>query len=222
MENHVILVGYRFLGKYVAESLQRLKVDFIVITRTKEQVDILKANKITGFYAPITRLYEALKEANVEKASTLVSTIENDSENMLAVLTAKQLNKGIKTISIVNDRALVRGVKNAGADVVVPYFDIMGHMLATSSISREISGVFFSSDLKSKFIAEFRIGVSGITFRDLKGICPVLMISRGDETIYDMKDDFQLMEGDLVYALTDQACIEVFRDRLNSLSKRKV
>jgi voltage-gated potassium channel len=222
MENHVILVGYKFLGKYVAESLQRLKVDFIVITRTKEQLDILKANKITGFYSPITRLYEALKEANVEKASTLVSTIESDSENMLAVLTAKQLNKGIKTISIVNDRALQRGLKNAGADVIVPYFDIMGHMIATSSISKEISGVFFSSDLKSKFIAEFRIGVSGITFRDLKGICPVLMISRGDETIYDMKDDFQLMEGDLVYALTDQACIEVFRDRLNSLSKRKV
>jgi len=221
MENHVIVVGYRFLGKYVAESLQRLKVDFVVITRTKEQLDILKSNNITGFYSPITRLYEVLKEANVEKASTLVSTIENDSENMLAVLTAKQLNKGIKTISIVNDRALLRGVKNAGADIVVPYFDIMGYMLATSSISREISGVFFSSDLKSKYIAEFKIGVPGITFRDIKGICPVLMISRNDETIYDMKDDFQLKEGDLVYALTDQTCIEVFRDRLDSLGRRK-
>jgi voltage-gated potassium channel Kch len=221
VENHVIVVGYKFLGKYVVESLQRLKVDFVVITRNKDQLDILKSNKIPGFYAPITRIHEALKEANVETASALVSTMETDGENMLAVLSAKQLNKKIKTISIANDKDLVKGVKNAGADFVIPYFDIMGHMLATSSISKEISGVFFSEDLKSKFVAEFRIEVSGLTCKDIRGICPLLMISRNAETIYDMKDDFQLKEGDLVYVLTDQICIEAFRDKLYSLSRRR-
>jgi voltage-gated potassium channel len=218
MENHVIVIGYKFLGKYVVESLQRLKVEFVVITRNKDQLDVLKSNKIPGFYAPITRIYEALKEANVGKASTLVSTLETDSENMVAVLNAKRLNKEIKTISIVNDKDLVRGVKNAGADIVIPFFEIMGHMLATSSISKEISGVFFSDELKSKYVAEFSIGVSRITLKDIRGICPVLMISRNGETIYEMKDDFQLKEGDFVYVLTDQTCIDAFRDRLDSLS----
>jgi Trk K+ transport system NAD-binding subunit len=221
MENHVIVVGYRFLGKYVVESLQRLKVEFVVITRTKEQVDILKSKQIPGFYSPITRIYEALKEANVGTASALVSTLETDGENMLAVQSAKQLNKEIKTISIVNDKDLVKGVKNAGADIVIPYFEIMGHMLATSSISKEISGVLFSEELKSKFVAEFRIRVSGLTCKDIRGICPVLMISRNGETISDIKDDYQLNEGDLVYVLTDQICIDAFRDRLDYLSRRK-
>jgi voltage-gated potassium channel len=221
MENHVIVVGYRFLGKYVVESLQRLKVEFVVITRTKEQVDILKSKQIPGFYAPITRIYDALREANVGTAAALVSTLETDGENMLAVQSAKQLNKEIRTISIVNDKDLVKGVKNAGADIVIPYFEIMGDMLATSSISKEISGVLFLKELKSKFVAEFRIGVSGITFKDIRGICPVLMISRNGESVYDVKDDFQLKEGDLAYVLTDQISIEAFRDKLDSLSRHK-
>jgi voltage-gated potassium channel Kch len=222
LENHVIVVGYRFLGKYVVESLQRLKAEFIVITRFEGQVDTLRSHGIPALYSQITRIRDALKEANVEKASTLISTLEDDGENMLTVLAAKKLNSKIKTISIVNERELVKGVRDAGADIVIPYFEIMGQMLATSSISKEITGVFFSDDLRSKFVGEFKIEASGITYRDIKGICPVLMISRGEEVIYDMKDDFQLKEGDFVYALTDQECVHVFRDRLDSIRVSKV
>ena len=221
MQNHVIVVGYRFLGKYVAESLKRLNAEFVVITRVEAQLETLRSNGITALYAPVTHVYEALKEANVEKASTVIATLENDGENMLTVLTAKKLNSKIKTISIVNDRELVEGVKSAGADVVIPYFQIMGQMLATSSLSREISGVFFSEDLKSKFIAEFKIESPKIVYKDIRGICPILVLSRGDQTIYDFRDDFKLEVGDFVYVLTDQECIEAFRDRLNSLTKHK-
>jgi voltage-gated potassium channel Kch len=221
MENHVIVVGYKFLGKYVVESLQRLKIEFIVITRTEAQLGILKSHNIPAFYTPITHIYEALKEANIEKASTLISTLENDGENMLTVLTAKKLNNRIKTISVVNDRELVEGVKDAGANTVIPYFEILGQILATSSLSMETAGAFFSDELRSKFVAEFKIETSGISFGEIKGICPILMISRSGEVISDMKDNFQLKEGDFVYALTDQECIKVFRHRLNSLAGGK-
>jgi voltage-gated potassium channel len=221
MQDHVIVVGYRFLGKYVVESLKRLNAEFIVITRVEAQLETLRSNGIPALYAPVTHVYEALKEAHVEKASTLISTLENDGENMLAVLTAKKLNNKIKTISIVNDRELVEGVKSAGADVVIPYFQVMGQMIAASSLSKEISGVFFSEDLKSKFIAEFKIEFPRIVYKEIRGICPVLMASRGDEVIFDFKDDFEFKPGDFVYVVTDQECIEAFRNRLDSLRKRK-
>ncbi len=221
MENHVIVVGYSLLGKYVVENLLKLKIEFAVITRSRGRLEVLRSRNIPALYAPVTHVYEALKEANVGKASTLISTLDNDGENMLTVQTAKKLNDKIKTISIANDRELVEGLRKAGADIVIPYFEIMGQMLATSSISKEIAGVFFSDDLRSKYVAEFKIGASGITYGDLKEICPVLMVSRSGETIFDMKDSFQLREGDFVYALTDRERVEVFRDRLNSLSKHE-
>lgn len=221
MENHVIVVGYRFLGKYVVESLQRLKVEFFVITRNEGQMDILKSNNIPAPYSPITRVYEAFKKANIEKASILISTLEDDDENMLTVQTAKRLNNNIKTISIVNDRELVEGVKSAGADIVIPHFEIMGQILATSSLSKEMAGVFFSDDLRSKYVAEFKIEASGITYGALKGICPILVVSRGGEFIYDMKDSFQLKEGDFIHVLVDHESLGAFRDRLNSFSVPK-
>jgi voltage-gated potassium channel len=213
MENHVIVVGYKFLGKYVVESLQALGIGFLVVSKYRSQLDILRTHNIPALYAPITHVYEALKEANVEKASTLVSTMDSDGENMLTVLTAKKLNNNIKTISIVNDRELVKGVKSAGADVAIPYLEMMGRMLAMSSLSRE-AGIIFTDNLKLKHIVRYEIETPSMTYADIKGVCPILMISRSGELFYDMKDDFQLKVGDTVYALVDPSSVRTMKEKL--------
>lgn len=171
-------------------------------------------------FAPITNVYEALKDANVEKASTLLSTLEDDGDNMLTVMMAKKLNNSIRTVSIVNDRELVKGVRDAGADIVIPFSEITGQILALSSSSKEVAGVFLTDNLKSRHVAEFRIRNSGIQYRDIMGICPILLVYRNGESMTDMVDDFQLEEGDLVYVLTDHESLKIFRDKLNSLNTR--
>jgi voltage-gated potassium channel len=221
MENHVIVVGYKFLGKYVVESLQSLKIEYIVIARDDSQLEILRSHNIPGMFAPITQIYDALKDTNVDKASTLISTLEDDGDNMLTVMMAKKLNNNIRTISVVNDRELVKGVKDAGADIVIPFSEITGQILALSSVSKEVAGVFLTDNLKSRHVAEFRIKSSGIKYKDINGICPILLIDRKGETITDMGDDFQLEEGDLVYVLTDHESLKAFRIKLNSLYERE-
>ncbi len=96
--------------------------------------------------------------------------------------------------------------------------DVIGEMLAISTISKEITGVFLTERLKSRHIAEFEITTSGVRYGDLKGICPILMISRKEEVIYDMSDDFKLQGGDVVYTLIDNESLKAFRERLKSLS----
>ncbi len=152
-----------------------------------------------------------------ERALALISTFDDDCDNMLAILSAKKINKEIRTITIVNERELVEGARESGADIAVSLHDLIGEMLAISTISREITGVFLTDRLKSRHIAEFEITTSGIKYGDLKGICPILMISRKDEVIYDMSGDFQLQSGDVVYALIDHESLKTFRERLRSL-----
>jgi voltage-gated potassium channel len=217
MEDHVIVVGYKFLGKYVVESLQKLGRDFLVIAKDPTQLDTLRSHGIPALYAPVTHVYEALEEANVGHASTVVSTMDKDVENMLTVLAAKKLNSKIKAISIVNDRDLVPEVRDAGADTVIPYFDIMGRMLALASVSKEAAGILFTDRLKSRHVVQFKIETSAITYGDIKGICPVLMVSRGGEFTYDLRDDLQLREGDIIYVLVDAVSVKTFRDKLRSL-----
>ncbi len=216
MENHVIVVGYKFLGKYVVENLQALQIEFVVITKDQSQLDVLRSHIIPALCAPVTHIHEALEETNVGKASTLISTLDNDGENMLTVLAAKRINNNIKAISIVSDNRLVEGVKNAGADAVIPYSEIVGEMLALSSISKEATGILFTDNLKSRDVVQFKIETSGITYGDLKGICPILMVSKGGKFIYDMDDEFQLKEGDSAYVLVDHESIKAFKDKLRS------
>ncbi|VVB87818.1 Glutathione-regulated potassium-efflux system protein KefB [uncultured archaeon] len=221
MKNHVIVMGYKFLGKYIVENLKKLEVEYIVIAKDTSQVDALRAQGIPAIHSPVTHAFEALRQAGAERACALVSTFDDDCDNMLAVLSAKKLNKEIRTITIVNERELMEGARESGADVAVSLHDVIGEMLAISTISKEITGVFLTERLKSRHIAEFEITASGIKYGDLKGICPILLISRKEEVIYDMSDDFQLHSGDFVYALIDHESLKAFRERLKSLSSAR-
>ena len=218
MENHVIVVGYKFLGKYVVERLRELHMEFIVVTRYHSQLNILRSRNIPALYTPVSRIYDALEDANILSASTLVSTLDHDSENMLSVLTAKRLNDKIRTISIVNDRDEVEGMKNAGADMAIPYFVVLGQMLGLSTVSKEPSGILFADKLRSKYVVDFEVETSGATYGDTKGVCPVFMVSRHGDFIYELKDDFPLEKGDRVYALVDRDSVKAFGDKLKSLS----
>ncbi len=100
MKNHVIVMGYKFLGKYIAENLKSLGVEYIVIARDQSQVDALRSQGIPTIHAPITHAFEALRQAGAERALAIVSTFDDDCDNMLAVLSAKKLNKEIRTITI--------------------------------------------------------------------------------------------------------------------------
>ncbi|VVB88078.1 Calcium-gated potassium channel MthK [uncultured archaeon] len=217
MKNHVIVMGFKFMGKYIVENLKPLGVEYIVITRDAGQVDALRSQGIPAIYAPITHAFEVLRQAGAERAIALISTFEDDCDNMLAILSAKKLNKEIRTITVVNDRELAESARDSGADIVVSLHDVVGEMLAISTISKEITGVFLTDRLKSRHIAEFEITASGIKYSDIKGICPILLVSRKDEVIYDMGSDFQLQKGDFVYVLIDHESLKAFRERLKSL-----
>ncbi|VVB86853.1 Calcium-gated potassium channel MthK [uncultured archaeon] len=221
MENHVIVMGYKFLGKYIVENLKPLGVEYIVIARDTSQVDALRSQGIPTIHAPITHAFEALRQAGAERACAIVSTFDDDCDNMLAILSAKKLNKEIRTITIVNERELAESARESGADIVVSLHDVVGEMLAISTISKEITGVFLTDRLKSRHIAEFEITTSGIKYGDIKGICPILLISRKDEVIYDMSGDFQLQQGDFVYVLIDHESLKAFRERLKSLGSAR-
>lgn len=78
---------------------------------------------------------------------------------------------------------LVESARESSADIVVSLHDVVGEMLAISTISKEITGVFLTDRLKNRHIAEFEITASGIKYDEIKGIYPILLISRKDEVI---------------------------------------
>lgn len=220
MKNHVIVVGYKFLGKYVVEGLKSLNSEFVVIAKDNEQLETLRKEGIEAVGGPTTHIYETLKKAGVERASHLISTFDDDGDNMLAVLTAKKLNKSIHAVSIINDKELVESAKAAGSDTVAPIYDIIGKMLASSTISNEVAGIVLSERLKSKYIVGFEITSRGIRYGDVDRGDPILLVYRNGEVIHNLTADFELRQGDFIYVLTDNQSAASFKRRLDSMATK--
>jgi voltage-gated potassium channel len=220
MKNHVIVVGYKFLGKYVVEDLKSLGLEFVVIAKDNDQMELLRKEGITAVAGQPAHIYETLKKAGIEKASYLISTFDDDGDNMLAVLSAKKLNKNIRAISIINDKELIESAKVAGSDTVAPIYDIIGRMLASSTISNEVAGIVMSEKLQSKYVVGFEITAQGIKYGDVDRGDPILMVYRSGEVIHNMTADFELQKGDFLYILADNQSATSFKKRLESLITR--
>jgi len=126
MSNHIIVMGYSFLGKYVAEKLKDMGMEYVVVAKDEKQVEIAQNQGIVAIASPVNLVYDALKKAGVERASSLVATYDDDGDNMLSVMVSKQLNPNIRAVTIINERELREGAKAAKADIVVAPSDIIG------------------------------------------------------------------------------------------------
>ena len=207
MSNHVIVMGYSFLGKYVAEKLKDMGMEYIVVAKDEQQVELARNEGITAMASPVNLVYDALKKAGIERASSVVATYDDDGDNMLIVMVAKQLNPKIRVVTIINERELREGAKAAKADVVVAPSDIIGNILATATASNEIVGAFLPGRFGGKNIAEFTIVKEGLTTGSIEQIALVLLINRGGESLPNKSSDFVLQPGDQIYVLADHNAI---------------
>jgi len=216
MSNHIIIMGYNFLGKYVVEKLKEMGTEYIVVAKDDKQAEIAQNAGIVAISSPVNLVYDALKKAGIERASALVATYDDDGDNMLIVMVAKQLNPKIRVVTIINERELREGAKAAKADVVVAPSDIIGNILATATASNEIVGAFLPGRFGGKNIAEFTIINPGLKSGDVEQIAPLLLINRGGESMPNKGKDFVLETGDQIYVLADHNAIMKLRKMIRA------
>jgi hypothetical protein len=96
---------------------------------------------------------------------------------------------------------------------------MMGRMLAITSLTKE-AGMLFTDNLKSRHVGQFEIESPGMTYGDIKSICPILMVSSGGQYIYDMTDKLELKKGDSVYALVDPVTVRTLKEKLKPTGAR--
>ena len=132
LENHVILCGYGRNGHQAARMLKTHNVPFIVIEKDKQLMQKMESEgeKILHLEGDSTE-EEVLKDAGVERARALITTLPIDAQNVFIVLTARDLNPGLRIISRASEASSVSKLKKAGAtNVIMPDF-IGGTHMAT-------------------------------------------------------------------------------------------
>jgi len=118
MSNHIIICGYGRNGKQAAKKLLAHKQPFVIIEKNKALIDKFQ-NELIPFVYGNANEDETLIQAGIQKASTLISALPNDADNLFVVLSARQINSEMRIISRASQETSYQKLKFAGANNVI-------------------------------------------------------------------------------------------------------
>jgi voltage-gated potassium channel len=164
MKDHVIICGYGYNGKKVAEELQRQGIEHIIIEREKEIVNRLYEGKKVKYVGVVegakgriimgnAKTEEVLKNADVDKAKALLVTVGSDVEAAFITLMARTLNPSLTIVVKVNKLESMRKIYQAGATKVVSP-SVIGGKLAAKAAVRPLVAEFID---RVTFMKDFEI-----------------------------------------------------------------
>jgi voltage-gated potassium channel len=118
LKRHTIIVGYGRVGVLVAEELTTANLPFVIIERAIERVIEIERRGYLNLHADATE-EEALREAGLERARTLVTVLPTDAENVFLTLTVRRMAPKIEIIARAEQPVTLKTLRQAGADHVV-------------------------------------------------------------------------------------------------------
>ncbi|WP_111684322.1 potassium channel family protein [Winogradskyella tangerina] len=130
MSNHIIICGFGRNGRQAAKKLQDYGKPFVIIERNKEIVERLLDDGIPHVFGNANE-DETLIEAGIERASTLISALPSDADNLFVVLSARQINASLGIISRASQETSYNKLKLAGANNVILPDKIGGDHMAS-------------------------------------------------------------------------------------------
>ncbi len=129
IENHYIVCGYGRMGQQIIGDLVARAEPFVLVEADPDrEADLLEEN--FPFVIGDATRDETLIEAGIERARGLVAAVDSDSDNVMIVLTARELNPKLFIVARVTSGENESKLRRAGANRVVSPYQIGGHRIA--------------------------------------------------------------------------------------------
>jgi voltage-gated potassium channel len=135
LDRHLLVCGSGQTAIYTAQELVSVKRPVVMIVDRPERVGAIRA-VLEGVPILVGDPSEddILSAAGVERAAGLIACTDSDKENLVIVLTARQLNPDIRIISRVLDLDSEDKIRKVGADSIVSPNFIGGLRMASELI----------------------------------------------------------------------------------------
>jgi voltage-gated potassium channel len=133
LKGHTILCGYGKVGKEVARVFKNENTSFVVIESDEKASAKATAD---GFLCLNMNAStdEALKEAGIMNAKSLVAALGSDADNLYVTLSAKSLNPDIFVVARVDNEESEAKLIRAGADRTMSPYGVGGRRLAMMTL----------------------------------------------------------------------------------------
>lgn len=150
LKDHYIVCGIGMVGLYIVNELYQTKRPQVAIDLHEDKLEALQLHNINvDMIIGDSTENEILEKAMVHKAKGLFATTNSDNDNIVIVLTAKQINPSLKIVSRCNDTKNLDKLKRAGADAVVALNYIGGLRMASEMVRPNVTS-FLDKMLRDK------------------------------------------------------------------------
>jgi voltage-gated potassium channel len=118
LSTHVIVCGYGRVGQRIAEVLQGKGIDIVVIDTGDEQCAQAASQGILTVQGDSTE-DDVLRNAGIERASTVVISLASDADAISTVLSARVLGPDLRIVARANAESSEAKLERAGVDHIV-------------------------------------------------------------------------------------------------------
>jgi voltage-gated potassium channel len=131
LEDHILVLGHGDITEPLIDELAGNE-DVVVVTEDSDAATDLKDRGDINVLTDDPTDKEALLDARIDVAKGVVVATEDDAEDALAILAAKQANPDIRVVASANDKKHLDKLEGVGADEVISPTLIGGQMLGRS------------------------------------------------------------------------------------------
>ena len=141
LRDHYVVCGHGRLGMRIVRDLAARGESYVVIDVDERLEEPFLSARVPHIIGDATQ-DDVLKAAHVERARGLVAALDSDASNVMAVLTAREMNPRLLIVSRANAEQSESKLRRAGANRVVTPDDIGGHRLALALLRPAVHDLF--------------------------------------------------------------------------------
>lgn len=131
LKNHIVVCGAGRVGREVVNELKG-KREFVIIEKDPVQLAEFAEEGILHIAGDATE-DRMLLAAGVKDATGVITTLAEDAENLMIIITCKDFNPEARVVARANRPESIIRMKRAGADTVICPSAIAGNRMALAS-----------------------------------------------------------------------------------------
>ena len=203
LTDHYPICGFGRVGRQVARDLAAAGAKYVVIDPDPENRERAQAVGVR-FLEGLASEDELLRSAGIERARGIVACVDDDAENIVITLSARELAPDIKIIARASAEHSEKKLLRAGADRVISPYKTSGTEMARLALHPNVSGaVELAPEYRMEEI-EVTSGCpgSGCTIGEIQGGATIAALIRPDGTfVAQPPTETMLAEGDVLVAM---------------------
>lgn len=130
LHDHHVVAGMGRVGLVVAHNLADEGVPFIIIDKAREAIDLADENDWPILDGDATD-QDTLVAAGIERARSLVSTLDTDADNLFVTFTSRALNPELFIVARSTHESNEKRLRQAGANRVITPNEVSGRRMST-------------------------------------------------------------------------------------------